>query len=61
MPARGKRPGLGLAVADHARDDQIRVVEGGAVGVHQRIAQLAALVDRPWCLRGDVAGHSAGK
>jgi hypothetical protein len=36
MPAGGKRTGLGLAIADHARDHQIRVVEGGAVCVHQR-------------------------
>ncbi len=33
MPGGRKRAGLGLAVADHAGDDQVRVVECGAVGV----------------------------
>ena len=46
VPARGQRARLGLAVADHAADQQVRVVERGAVGVQQRVAELAALVDR---------------
>ncbi|HEV7137710.1 MAG TPA: hypothetical protein VGN43_13820, partial [Steroidobacteraceae bacterium] len=46
VPAGGERPGLGLAVADHAGDQQIRVVEGSAEGVRQRIPELAALVNR---------------
>ena len=33
VPGGGQRPGLGLPVAHHAGDQQIRVVEGGAVGV----------------------------
>ena len=61
MPAGGQRPGLGLAVADDAADEQIGVVEGGAVGVHERVAELAALVDRAGRLRGDVAGDAAGE
>ena len=44
-PARGERARLGLAVADHARDDEPGVVECRAVGVHERVAELAALVD----------------
>ena len=46
MPGRRERARLGLAVADDAGDDQPRVVERRAEGVAQRIAELAALVDR---------------
>ena len=35
MPGRRQRPGLGLAVADDAGDDQIGIVEGGAEGVRR--------------------------
>jgi hypothetical protein len=61
VPARGQRPGLGLAVPDDGGDHQLGVVEGGAVGVRQRVTQLAALVDRPRGLRGDVARYPAGE
>ena len=59
VPARRERPRLGLAVADHAADDQVRVVERGAIRVDQRVAQLAALVDRARGLGRDVAGDAA--
>ena len=61
VPARRQRPGLCLAVADHAGHDQIRVVEGRAEGVRERVAELAALVDRARGLRRDVARHPAGE
>ena len=61
VPARRQRPGLGLAVADDARDEQVRVVEGGAVGVRERVPELASLVDRARRLRSDVARDSTGK
>ena len=61
VPARGQRPGLGLAVADDAADEQVRVVERGAVGVHERVAELAALVDRARRLGRDVARDAAGE
>ena len=35
VPAGGERPGLRLAVADDAGDEQVRVVEGRAVGVRR--------------------------
>src|SRR5262249_40667158 len=60
-PAGGEWPGLGLAVADDAGDDQVRVVEGGAVGGAEGVAELAALVDAAGRLRGDVARDAAGK
>ncbi len=55
MPACGERSGLRLAVADHADDQQVGVVECGSVGVEERIAELAALVDRTGGLRCGVA------
>ena len=61
VPARGERAGLGLAVADHAGDQQVGVVERGAVGVRERVAELAALVDRARRLRRDVARDAAGE
>ena len=51
--------GLGLAVADHAGDEQVGVVEGGAEGVHERVAELAALVDRARRRHADVARDPA--
>ena len=61
MPARRERPGLRLAVADDAGDEQVGVVEGGAEGVHERVAELAALVDRAGRLRRGVARDPAGE
>ena len=61
VPAAGQRPGLGLAVADHARHEQVRVVERRPVGVHHRVAELAALVDRAGRLRGRVRRDAAGE
>jgi hypothetical protein len=61
VPGRGQRSRLGLAVADDARHQQVRVVEGGTVGVRERVAEFAALVDGAGGLGGDVAGHAAGE
>ena len=52
-------PGLRLAVADDRADEQVRVVERRAVGVRERVAELAALVDRARRLGRDVAGDAA--
>ncbi len=35
VPRRGERPGLGLAIADDAGDDQVRIVERRAVGMRE--------------------------
>jgi 1,4-alpha-glucan branching enzyme len=61
VPCGRQRTGLRLAVADHARGDQIRIVEHRAVRVRERVAQFAALVDRAGHLRRDVARNAAGK
>ena len=59
MPARRERPGLRLAVADDAGDDQVGVVERRAERVRERVAELAALVDRARRLGRDVRGDAA--
>ena len=59
VPARGQRPRLRLAVADDARDEQVGVVERRAERVHERVAELAALVDRAGHLGCDVARNPA--
>ena len=61
MPARRKRSGFRLAISDHARDNQIGVVERRAIGVRNSVAKFAALVDRPRCLRRHVARDAARK
>jgi len=61
VPARGERAGLGLAVADDAADRQPGVVERRAVGVRERVAELAALVDRARRLGRGVARDAAGE
>jgi hypothetical protein len=58
LPTRGQRAGLGLAVTDDAGHDEIGVVERGAMGVREGVAELAALVDRARGLGRDVAGHA---
>jgi hypothetical protein len=49
-----------FTVTHHARHDQVGIVEGRAVGVEQRVAQLAALVNGPRCLRRDMTGNPVG-
>ena len=61
MPRRGERPGLRLAVADDAGDDQIGVVERHAVGMREAVAKLAAFVDRAWRFWRDVTADVSRK
>ena len=61
MPTGCERTGLGLAVPDDAGHDQVRVVEGGAVGVDQRVPEFATFVDRPRGLGCDVARDPTGE
>ncbi len=48
-----------LTVADDAGDNQFRIVERGAKGMAQGVAQFAAFVDRPRRGRCNVAGNAA--
>ena len=61
MPRCRQRSGFGFAVADHACADQIGIVEGGAIGMHQGIAEFAALIDRTGRFRRRMAWNAAGK
>ena len=61
MPGRGQWPRFRLAVPDHTGGDEIRVVEYGAEGMGERIAQLAALVDRSGHIGGAMTWNAAGK
>src|SRR5262249_43338212 len=54
VPAGRQRPRLGLAVANHAGDDQVGVVERRPERVAEGVAQLAALVEAAGRLRRDV-------
>ena len=49
--------GFRFAVAYDAHREEIWVVENGPVGVNQRVAELAALVDRSRGLRRDMAWY----
>ena len=57
----GQRAGLGLAIAHHHRDQQLRIVEGGAEGVREAVAELTALVDGARGLRRAMAADAAGE
>ncbi len=61
LPGGRQRAGLRLAVADDTGDDQPRVVERGPEGVAERVAQLAAFVDRSRRRRRHMAADPAGK
>src|SRR5579862_4348176 len=61
VPARRQWPSLRFTVSDHARDDQLRVVEGCAERVGEAVPELAALVDRARRLGRNVAWNAAGE
>ena len=59
VPAGCQWPGLGLAVADDARHDEVRIVEGRPEGVRERVPELAALMDGARRLGRDMARDAA--
>ena len=61
MPRGRQRPRFRLAVADHARHGQRGIVEYRAERMAQRVAELAALVNRSRSIRRGVARDAAGK
>ena len=58
VPTCGQRASFRFAVADDAGDDQIRIVEGGAIGMDQGIAQLTAFVNGAGSFRRYMTGNS---
>ncbi len=61
MPRRRQRPGLGLAVADDTRHDQIGIIKHRAERMADGITQLTALVNGPGRFGRSVTGNAAGK
>ena len=61
LPGRRQRPGLGLAVADDAGDNQGGIVERRAEGVAEGIAEFAAFVNGARRRGGHMARNTAGK
>src|SRR5580704_15863852 len=61
MPGGGKRTGFGLAVSYSDGNDEVGIVESGAVRMRDGIAQLAALVNRTGCFRRAVRADPTGK
>ena len=60
VPTGGECTSFRLTVADDAGDNQIRIVESGAVGVGQRIAQFPTFVNGAGSFRRYVTGNSVG-
>jgi hypothetical protein len=61
MPRRCEWAGFRFAIADHASDDQLRVVECGTERVAERVSELPALVDRARTLRRRMARNPTRK
>src|ERR1700680_261666 len=61
MPTGGQRACFRFAVTHHAADQQIWIVECGAVRVRNGVSELAAFVDRTWSFWSDMAGNSTRK
>src|SRR5262245_27354930 len=59
MPACRQWAGLRFAIADDTSYNKIRIVEGCSVGMRERVAKFAALVDRAGRLRRHVARDAA--
>src|ERR1700730_9359907 len=57
VPTGSESAGFRFAVANDAPEYQIRIIEGGAIGMCQRITEFATFMDRAGRLRGDVAGN----
>ena len=61
VPGGGEGSGFGFTIADDAGDDQVGIVEDGAEGMREGVAEFAALVDGAGGFGGDVGGDSAGE
>src|SRR6185437_10504167 len=54
---RSKRAGFRFAITNDGGNNQVRIVEGGAIRVRQSVTQLTALVNRTWRLGCNMARH----
>src|SRR5271156_5621550 len=61
-PSRGsERSGFRFAITHRRGNDQLWIVESGATGVGEHIAELSAFMNRSWRFRSAVAADSAGE
>src|ERR1700690_491112 len=58
LPRSFEWSGLRLAITDYARDDKLGVVECRAERMHERIAELTALVNGTWNMRTGMTRNS---
>jgi hypothetical protein len=61
LPGSLERRRLRFPVAHHGHREQIGIVERGAEGVNQNVAEFAPFMDRPRRRHADVAWHAAGR
>src|ERR1700756_5814374 len=61
VPTRRERSRFGLTIADHATNEQVRVVKCGAVRMGNGVPEFAAFVNRARRFRRDMAGDSSRK
>src|ERR1700692_2115280 len=61
VPTGGQRAGFRFAVPHDAADQQIWIVEGGAIRVSNGVSELAAFVNRTRSFGSDMARNSARK
>jgi hypothetical protein len=55
LPRAFERSRLRLAITDYCDGDEVRIIEYGAKGVRENVAEFAALVNRPGSLDAGVA------
>ena len=58
VPAGSQWPGFGLTITNDARHDQLRIVQGGTIGMGQRIAQFAPFVNGARHMGADMAANA---
>ncbi len=61
MPGGGQGAGFRLPIAGHAGDDQVGIIQHGAVGMGDTVAQFPPLMDRAGGFWGDVATNVTGE
>src|SRR5436190_10421756 len=61
MPTGGERTRFRFAIAYHARDEQVRIIERRAVRMRQRVAKFAAFMNGARRFRCNVTRNSARK
>src|SRR5689334_19754260 len=61
VPARCQGTRFGLPIADHAANEETRIIKSGAVGVGERVTEFATFMYRSRRFGCDVAGDASRK